>query len=139
MYSVIDNRPLRRMGSPIQISPVQCLFSGSPKLIAANHVFHHHPAPRHPPTALISLAMTYCHSRQNTLLQHIRRSRNCFYPVFSFQRTYWAYAPELKAQSKKSPVCSSFNFKLSTLSRNLVEVNGIEPMTSWLQTRRSPS
>jgi hypothetical protein len=57
MDSVADIRPLRRMGSPIQKSSGQCLFSGSPKLIAANHVFHRHPAPRHPPSALSSLAI----------------------------------------------------------------------------------
>ena len=28
---------------------------------------------------------------------------------------------------------------LSRYARKLVEVNGIEPMTSWLQTRRSPN
>ena len=31
----------------------------------------------------------------------------------------------------------SINTQLLTII-NMVEVNGIEPMTSWLQTRRSP-
>ena len=43
-------------GSPIQTSPDQRLFSNSPKLIAAFHVFHRLLAPRHPPFALSSLA-----------------------------------------------------------------------------------
>ena len=43
-------------GFPIQKSPDQNLLSNSPKLIAAFHVFHRLPAPRHPPFALYSLA-----------------------------------------------------------------------------------
>jgi hypothetical protein len=61
MDSVIDIPELPGMGFPIQKSPAQCLFSGSPKLIAANHVFHRHPVPRHPPSALNSLAITICY------------------------------------------------------------------------------
>jgi hypothetical protein len=59
MYSVIDTSELPEMGFPIQRSPAQCLFSGLPKLIAANHVFHRHPTPRHPPSALSSLAINH--------------------------------------------------------------------------------
>ena len=61
MYSVIDIPELPGMGFPIQISLGQSLFSGSPKLIAASHVFHRHPAPRHPPSALSSLAININH------------------------------------------------------------------------------
>ena len=56
MDSVCDAEVLTSAGSPIQKSPDQCLFSSSPKLIAAIHVFHRLLAPRHPPFALISLA-----------------------------------------------------------------------------------
>ena len=59
MYSAIDILELPRMGFPIQKPPAQCLFSGSPKLIAAYHVFLRHPAPRHPPSALDSLAIKF--------------------------------------------------------------------------------
>jgi hypothetical protein len=45
------------MGFPIQRSPALSLFSGSPKLIAAYHVFHRLLAPRHPPYALSSLTI----------------------------------------------------------------------------------
>ena len=45
------------MGFPIQRSPDLSLFSGSPKLIAAYHVFHRLLAPRHPPYALSSLTI----------------------------------------------------------------------------------
>jgi hypothetical protein len=57
MYSAIDVSELPDTGFPIQKSPAQCLFNGSPKLIAVNHVFHRHPTPRHPPSALNSLAI----------------------------------------------------------------------------------
>jgi hypothetical protein len=47
----------------------------------------------------------------------------------------------------KPPEIFINQIKMITLSKNkmqqgnkkMVEVNGIEPMTSWLQTRRSPS
>jgi hypothetical protein len=56
MYSADDAPGLAGAGCPIQKSPDQSLFSSSPKLIAAYHVFHRLLAPRHPPTALNSLA-----------------------------------------------------------------------------------
>ena len=56
MDSVADVPTLPGTGFPIQRSPDQSLFSGSPKLIAAYHVFHRLLAPRHPPIALTSLA-----------------------------------------------------------------------------------
>jgi hypothetical protein len=79
MYSAIDIPTLLGMGFPIQRSPGQSLLSGSPKLIAANHVFLRHPAPRHPPLALSSLAIIIYP------LFHFRRSFNI--PLFYFQRT----------------------------------------------------
>ena len=59
MYSAEGSRALSREGFPIQKSPDQSLFSNSPKLIAAYHVFHRLLTPRHPPSALCSLATTY--------------------------------------------------------------------------------
>jgi hypothetical protein len=56
MDSVADVPTLPGTGFPIQRSPDQSLFSGSPELIAAYHVFHRLLAPRHPPIALTSLA-----------------------------------------------------------------------------------
>ena len=56
MYSAEDVSGLTETGFPIQKSPDQSLFSSSPKLIAACHVFHRLLTPRHPPFALNSLA-----------------------------------------------------------------------------------
>ncbi len=57
MYSVNDTEALPPVGFPIRKSPGQSLFSGSPKLIAAYHVLHRLPLPRHPPYALSSLTI----------------------------------------------------------------------------------
>ena len=66
MYSVYDVTVLTVTGFPIQKSPDQSLFSSSPKLIAAFHVFHRLLTPRHPPFALSSLATKlYCHNNKN--------------------------------------------------------------------------
>ena len=52
-----DIQTLLWMGCPIRTSPDQSPLSGSPKLIAANHVLHRLLAPRHPPHALSSLTI----------------------------------------------------------------------------------
>jgi hypothetical protein len=78
MDSVIDLSELPDMGCPIRKSPDQCLFSGSPKLIAASHVLHRHPAPRHPPSALSSLAI---------ITSYPKNAFEIIYPVFNCQRT----------------------------------------------------
>ena len=55
-YVFSDGWPgFTRPGCPIQKSPDHSLFSGSPRLIAANHAFHRLLSPRHPPHALSSL------------------------------------------------------------------------------------
>jgi hypothetical protein len=98
MYSVIDIPELPEMGFPIQKSPAQCLFSGSPKLFAANHVFHRHPTPRHPPSALNSLAIMLFHLRLRAIsfedtFMHL--------PCIQFSKNSTGFHPELKAQSRK--------------------------------------
>ena len=47
------------VGFPIRKSPDQSLFSDSTELIAASHVLHRLPAPRHPPYALSSLTIKF--------------------------------------------------------------------------------
>lgn len=56
MNSVQDVTGLTVTGFPIQKSPDQSLLGSSPRLIAACRVFHRRLAPRHPPSALCSLA-----------------------------------------------------------------------------------
>ena len=88
------------MGFPIRRPPAQSLLSGSPELIAANHVLHRLLAPRHPPHALSSLTI-------NQIL------------IISAFKTYIV----VKEHS----------------NRFMVEVNGVEPMASCVQGRRSPT
>ena len=144
MYSVIDATELPVTGFPIRISPAQCLFSGSPKLFAANHVLHRHPTPRHPPSALSSLAINIwplCLPLQNYWRFEIER------PCIQFSKNGGQLRPlsqKLKAEDWNSrlPVFS-FNLlrslSLFSINRKLVEVNGIEPMTSCVQSRCSPN
>ena len=122
MYSATDTPILLGMGFPIQRSPDQSLFSGSPKLIAAYHVFHRLLTPRHPPYALNNLTiklMPFSHSLCNCQ----RTTR------YVSQKTDLC---DIRAREPCGPLSNV------TGSRFLVEVNGIEPMTSCVQSRRSP-
>ena len=56
MCSARSDGTLPPSGFPIRKSPGQRLLGNSPELIAAYHVLHHLPTPRHPPFALSSLA-----------------------------------------------------------------------------------
>ena len=57
MYSANCAWALPHVGFPIQKSPGIVPVSGFPRLFAASHVFHRLLTPRHPPYALISLAV----------------------------------------------------------------------------------
>ncbi len=71
MYSDVDDKVLTLPGCPIQTSPDQSLFSSSPKLFAAYHVFLRLLIPRHPPFALYSLATIFYYNliRLNALMR----------------------------------------------------------------------
>jgi hypothetical protein len=144
MYSAINIPTLLGMGFPIRISPGQSLFSGSPKLIAASHVLHRHPAPRHPPLALSSLAIIIYH------LFHPRRWLNV--SLFFYQRTnqnqrfwllfinfafkiHWWRWTESNWWPSRSTERDALLFclacSLSPLFFYMVEVNGIEPVSPF--------
>ena len=70
-------------GCPIQTSPDQWVFGPSPKLIAAFHVFLLHLTPRHPPSALSSLATIFSTNKfkrfdANILADKICKLLRCF-------------------------------------------------------------
>ena len=88
---------------------------GSPRLIAACHVLHRLLAPRHSPYALSSLTKCSLHL---TFHEYVVKKL----PI-----------AEYSVVKKPSRVAYAFSAK------TLVENTGIEPVTSWLQTRRSPS
>ena len=91
-----------------------------PRLIAAYHVLHRLLVPRHPPYALSSLTKHSAFTADG----------------------YWFYYPT--GHIKHILMCLSYHaiLLLQIFSKNnftKVELTGIEPVTSWLQTRRSPS
>jgi hypothetical protein len=105
-------------GCPIRKSPGQCLLGGSPELIAACHVLHRLLTPGHPPCALVRLTTT----------QRMKEFRTAHSESVVKEQERNASRPN----QKTSP-------RLRSSSGRMVEVNGIEPMASWLQTRRSPN
>src|SRR3990172_4419863 len=60
MNSARDARACPRPGFPIWTSPDQSLVSGSPEHFAAAHVLRRLLAPRHSPSALLSLTINPC-------------------------------------------------------------------------------
>ena len=126
---------------------------GYPELIAAYHVLHRLLVPRHPPYALSSLTIIFQSGHQAdhpaarmqpddqpktnrkrrldrlsaTSLIAIRLSKSSSKPQSVFvTRERW------KSGLPTSNV-------LRTRALLLVEVSGLEPLTFWLQTRRSPN
>ncbi len=97
---------------------------GSPRLIAAYHVLRRLLVPRHPPCALSNLAEIIqgarlcrqnCHERYAIVKEPLRES---------------IFPPSSRARAR---------LPLRTLAELLVEIAGIEPATSGLQSRRSPN
>ena len=92
---------------------------GSPWLIAAYRVLHRPRAPRHPPYALSSLTINGHFSPSAFATLSNRLSKNL---TIRFRIPSPGHLPV-----RRHP---------QTI---MVENTGIEPVTSWLQTRRSPS
>ena len=106
---------------------------GSPELIAACCVLHRFSAPRHPPHALSSLT--------STLLGQILM---CAEP--QAQREYFAGGLPEHQIVKEPADCVPRGVAAPTAAGHfpqgiarLVEASGFEPLTSCLQSRRSPS
>ena len=100
---------------------------GSPKLIAAYHVLHRLLAPRHPPYALSSLTITrkLTFFIRGGLLPGLRTT-TASGTLRHFGKLPFVEYSVVKQQRGRAPI-------------PLVENTGLEPATSWLQTRRSPS
>jgi hypothetical protein len=119
--------------SDISGSQVVC---ASPELIAAYHVLHRLLAPRHPPCALSSLTGKTRHilgawriclrpfaigGSEDPKIENVR------YPIRSLQLS--------KITARDPPQEGVAN----DVEVHLVEITGIEPVTSGLQSRRSPN
>jgi hypothetical protein len=140
MDSAEDVATLPATGFPIQKSPDQNLFSSSPKLIAAFHVFHRLLTPRHPPFALNSLATKYL---TQILRTHFFRHPNCQRTInqqcSAFLVEVNGFEPMTFPLTKRDALADSSPPPTSRGTFLMVEVNGFEPMTSCVQGRRSPS
>ncbi len=136
---------------------------GLPELIAAYHVLHRHLAPRHSPYALSSLTIdmrtktvvpdSFCvlSSGLNPSFGTLRvrrrlaARRTCVFVVgknyrlqdiqLSKNRNLFGNLVIWKFGNLRFPHFPDFHISKSSL----VENTGLEPVTSWLQTRRSPS
>jgi hypothetical protein len=152
-------------GCPIRESRVQHLVGSYPWLIAASYALHRLPAPRHPPCALSNLTTIILVSLASAWPS---RPCGAGYKNSPFESEGSVVSPQtppllLLAVDSYSPFChySLVNEPdipadrrrrtsppLGELRRvhsagrpvsGMVEPMGVEPTTSWLQTRRSPN
>ena len=125
------------------------LVCSSPKLIAACHVLHRLLAPRHPPYALSSL--TIPGSRRTAGIgsaalptsEPRRRPRHCVITEATVCGVFSCQTSSRRGALEKNTPCEhgrAVERRARPQNRKrLVENTGLEPATSWLQTRRSPS
>ena len=135
--------------------------SGSPELIAAFHVLRRLWLPRHPPYALRSLTLSLRHA-SSCARDSTRESRILCDPfnvafVSCYPWTIRSRRPSVTARTGKAVVAvtsdasfvSVMQFSMNSRGRtacgetiaakNFVELIGIEPTTSGLQSQRSPN
>jgi hypothetical protein len=112
-------------GFPIRKSPGQSLLGGSPELFAACHVLHRLLTPGHPPCALVRLTTT----------QRMKEIRTTPSESVVKERGRDASRPDTRKSERRRGLDPQVLRRIG----KMVEVNGIEPMASWLQTRRSPN
>ncbi len=150
-----------RGGLPHSEIPGSTIARISPGLFAACHVLHRLSVPRHPPDALDSrLSATPngknhgCDklSSQKTLragshmqplgprtVSRLRSHNSLLHNCPSTSATGGQVTLRRRDRSAAALPCNSLRPRLLAWWRCLVEVNGIEPMTSCLQSRRSPN
>jgi hypothetical protein len=118
-------------GFPIRTSPGQRLLGTSPELIAASHVLHRLCAPRHPPSALSSLPMFH-RSRLGVAPRTLPHRDIRTTPGRSTLNHVKRFL-----QLENLSLAVVFDCQRTVVSR--LELIGIEPTTSGLQSPRSPS
>jgi hypothetical protein len=140
---------MKREGLPHSEITGSKVVSTYPVLIAGYHVLHRLPVPRHPSCALSNLTKnllmrTHVLRCINTLTEKLYveddsrcRIRYVWSPGPKTRHLLAPYRQHSSEMSKNSNNCQlwMFNLQLSIV----VELRGIEPLTSWLQTMRSPS
>ena len=127
---------MTQSGFPHSEIPGSKPVCGSPRLIAAYHVLHRLLAPRHSPYALSSL--TKCiHCSLALALCVVRSTTDC--RVFSCQEHCSDVVVRRNYRLQDIQLSTTVRRASLEQTSTLVENTGIEPVTSWLQTRRSPS
>ena len=131
-------------GFPIRKSSDHSLVIDSPRLIADSYVLLRFLVPRHPPSALNSLTISLFSFflALNACVVHRCLRAEVLRPTCTASALRFRY-PAIQLSKIKNSESLKLNveFALNTqpYSFNMVEVNGIEPMTSCVQGRRSPS
>ena len=109
----------------------------SPWLFAAYYVLHRLSVPRHPPDALLRLIFS-SQQQQDSSCRHTQNKNNSLHlRIFSFSDVRNDKFKEFYNLVKFLYLYPIYSFK--DQQTFLVEVNGIEPMTSCLQSTRSPN
>ena len=124
-------------GFPHSEIPGSVLVCSSPRLIAAYHVFHRLLAPRHPPYALSSLT----EYSVSFLVLGESVDRPCAHEIRDLvqQGRDTRFADLRLSKNITGTTLTPGGWSgFKHLSR-LVEITGIEPVTSGLQSRRSPN
>ena len=137
---------MKREGLPHSEITGSKVVSTYPVLIAGYHVLHRLPVPRHPSCALSNLT-------KNLLMRTLYQVHQYVYGTENVEddsrcRIRYVWSPPRRAGTPTSTIPTTLfrNVKeqqqLSIVNPQLsivVELTGIEPVTSWLQTMRSPS
>ncbi len=140
------------MGFPIRTSPDQSLLSGSPGLIAAGHVLHRLPAPRHPLHALSNLTIKFSQDKKNAAKFDCQRSGkfygitpnlggNLVFKMFAGPKRWWSWP----GSNRRPPACKTGALPTELqprrekplAGRRMVGLSGFEPLTSRLSGGRS--
>ena len=134
MYSADASTRLRMDGFPIRRFPGQGLFGSYPRLIAVFRVLLRLLAPRHPPYALSSLTAIPIadgpekrrRTESRALSSNLKIKRVCATSHYSVFKEHTGSRKGSQSVYISAPGV-------------LVETSGLEPPTSGLQSRRSPS
>jgi hypothetical protein len=140
------------MGFPIRKSPDQSLLSDSPGLIAAGHVLHRLPAPRHPLHALSNLTIKFGQDKKNAAKFDCQRSEKAVYRItptwgesrfmmFAGRTKWWSWP----GSNRRPPACKTGALPTELQPREgkplagkrMVGLSGLEPLTSRLSGGRS--
>ena len=147
MHSVADDGTLLPPGSPIRVPPDHCSLGSSPGSFAACYALHRLLVPRHPPCTLSSLTtISSCKDCSGRLLladvtvRHLPQSHYSIAKERFIKRSSMHHNVVRVKSFFQIHLCK-FHYAVpdSSARRRMVEVTGFEPVTSWLQTRCSPT